>query len=215
MKRVYIYCEGQTEEAFVNEVLYPFFQQHEVYVFPIVCTTKRTAERKYRGGVADYGKVRREFRNLCRSHPHELVTTLFDYYAMPADTPGIHSTAPDLLVRVAEVEKKVNEDIGANNGRFNFLVHEFEALLFSQPSVFSLIYPSETAEKLALIREEYPTPEHINNSPETAPSKRILQLVPKYDKVGDGGLLALMIGIDAMRRECPHFRAWTDMILQW
>lgn len=25
MKNVYIYCEGQTEEAFVNEILSPYF----------------------------------------------------------------------------------------------------------------------------------------------------------------------------------------------
>lgn len=25
MKNVYIYCEGLTEESFVNEILYPYF----------------------------------------------------------------------------------------------------------------------------------------------------------------------------------------------
>ena len=25
MKNVYIYCEGPTEESFVNEILYPYF----------------------------------------------------------------------------------------------------------------------------------------------------------------------------------------------
>ena len=25
MKNVYIYCEGPTEESFINEILYPYF----------------------------------------------------------------------------------------------------------------------------------------------------------------------------------------------
>ena len=25
MKNVYIYCEGQKEESFINEILYPYF----------------------------------------------------------------------------------------------------------------------------------------------------------------------------------------------
>lgn len=57
MKRVYIYCEGQTEEAFMNVVLYPYFQPQDIYVFPIICTTMRSTGQKFCGGVADYGKI--------------------------------------------------------------------------------------------------------------------------------------------------------------
>ena len=56
MLNVYIYCEGPTEESFINEVLYPYFFNIGIFVFPIVCTTKRTALMKYRGGVSDYNK---------------------------------------------------------------------------------------------------------------------------------------------------------------
>ena len=34
MKNVYIYCEGQTEESFVNTVLYPYFSKMDIYVTP-------------------------------------------------------------------------------------------------------------------------------------------------------------------------------------
>ena len=43
MKNVYIYCEGPTEESFINEILYPYFLNIGIAVYPIVCTTKRTA----------------------------------------------------------------------------------------------------------------------------------------------------------------------------
>ena len=97
MKTIYIYCEGPTEESFINAVLYPYFLGMGIYVCPIVCETRRDANRKYRGGVSRYAKVKNELMILCKSHPHEYVTTMFDYYAMPSDTPGILS-----LIHISE-----------------------------------------------------------------------------------------------------------------
>lgn len=54
MKTIYIYCEGPTEESFINAVLYPYFLGMGIYVCPIVCETRRDANRKYRGGVSRY-----------------------------------------------------------------------------------------------------------------------------------------------------------------
>lgn len=79
MKTIYIYCEGPTEESFINAVLYPYFLGMGIYVCPIVCETRRDANRKYRGGVSRYAKVKNELMILCKSHPHEYVTTMFDY----------------------------------------------------------------------------------------------------------------------------------------
>jgi len=62
------------------------------------------------------------------------------------------------------------------------------------------------------IREAYQTPEHINNSEQTAPSKRILNLYPSYQKVSDGTIIAETIGIEKMMKECPHFRKWIDRL---
>lgn len=56
MKNVYIYCEGQTEESFINEILYPYFLNCGIVVRPIICITKRTANMKYKGGVSNYAK---------------------------------------------------------------------------------------------------------------------------------------------------------------
>ena len=92
MKMVYIYCEGQTEESFINNVLYPYFFNIGIVVVPIICATKRTATKKYKGGVQEYGKIKSELTKLCRSHKHAYVTTMFDYYDMPTDNPGIDCT---------------------------------------------------------------------------------------------------------------------------
>lgn len=112
MKNVYIYCEGPTEESFINEVLYPYFINIGIVVYPIVCTTKRTATKKFRGGVVDYGKIKRELIMLCKSHKNEYVTTMFDYYGMPENTPRIDRKDPDIFKRITKIEDAIAVDIG-------------------------------------------------------------------------------------------------------
>ena len=66
MRRVYIYCEGQTEEGFINTVLYPYYFNIGIYVNPIICTTKRTISAKYKGGVKNFSKIANELPILCK-----------------------------------------------------------------------------------------------------------------------------------------------------
>lgn len=213
MKNVYILCEGQTEESFVNEVLYFYFLNVGIAVRPIVCTTKRTPSKKYKGGIADYVKVKKELILLCKSHGNEYVTTMFDYYAMPADTPGIDNQDPDVYRRIKTIEKAINDDVGMNNCSFHFMLHEFEGILFSNPSSFGLVADGKTVEKIQQIRDSFSTPEHINNSPETAPSKRLEQLIPNYAKVRNGAILSKDMGIDVIMRQCRHFQEWISSII--
>ena len=213
MKNVYILCEGQTEESFVNEVLYSYFCNVNVFVYPIVCTTKRTPSKKHKGGIADYVKVRKELLNLCKDHRNEYVTTMFDYYAMPADTPGVDNQEPDIYRRIKAIEKAINDDIGMKNCSFHFMIHEFEGILFSNPSSFGLVADGKTVEKIQQIRNSFSTPEHINNSPKTAPSKRLEQLIPNYAKVRNGAILSKDMGIDVIMSQCQHFREWVSSII--
>ena len=43
---------------------------------------------------------------------------------------------------------------------------------------------------------------------ETAPSKRILKIYPKYQKVTDGIIISKKIVIEKMRQKCHHFNDW-------
>jgi len=89
------------------------------------------------------------------------------------------------------------------------IMHEFEGLLFSDCSAFSrAIFRPELETKLQSIRDQFATPEEINDSLETAPSKRVLRLVPGYQKPLLGVLAALEIGLARIRAECPHFNSW-------
>ncbi|MDP2936062.1 MAG: DUF4276 family protein, partial [Dehalococcoidia bacterium] len=45
-----------------------------------------------------------------------------------------------------------------------------------------------------------------------APSKRVLDLIPKYQKPLLGTLAVLEIGLDTIRKECPHFNDWVTRL---
>lgn len=94
------------------------------------------------------------------------------------------------------------------NCHANLLVHEFEGLLFSAPEEFAFIAEQDAVDALCAVREEHPNPEEINSSFDTAPSKRILAVIPEYREVADGSDLSQAIGIDRMIASCPHFAAW-------
>ena len=62
------------------------------------------------------------------------------------------------------------------------------------------------------IREGFTTPEEIDDSPVTAPSKRVEALVPGYEKPLLGALAILEIGLDPIGAECPHFDGWLHQL---
>jgi len=217
MKRLYVLCEGQTEEEFVYAILNPYLESVGVYAQPIICTTKRTPTKKYKGGVTSYAKMKKELQRLCGEHPNELVTTMFDLYAFPYDALGLESIPTDVYDKVKFIENSIAENVGNrfNNMIFSLVLHEFEGLLFSDVSAFENIASQEAVTALRSIRAAMPTPEHINEAPETAPSKHIERAIPDYSKPNDGIDIAEQIGLEKIRNECRHFANWLDKITAW
>ena len=92
-------------------------------------------------------------------------------------------------------------------------MHEFEGLLFSDPNqLASALRRQDLAQKLWAIRRDFETPEHIDDSPVTAPSKRIQSLISRYRKVQAGERAALAISLVKIRQECPLFNAWLNTL---
>lgn len=212
MSRVYLLVEGQTEEAFVNELLTPYYARQGIYFTPIIVSTSPG----YKGGMVRYAKIKPQIEKLCRQDASAHVTTLFDLYALPGDFPG--KSSPTYLhtrngKRKAEfLEAELAKDIGHRNFIPNLIVHEFEALLFVQIEAFEQWTDDDRVlEPLRAVRNTT-SPEDINDSPLTAPSKRILTVMTGYQKTFHGPLIACDIGLDAMRRECPHFAQWLQKI---
>jgi len=74
----------------------------------------------------------------------------------------------------------------------------FEALLFSSEEGFDFQFDNpRIIQRLNDIRNRYPNPEDINDSPITAPSKRIMKILEKYGehyvKTADGENIATII----------------------
>ena len=210
MSRVLVFVEGQTEETFVRDLLVPYFSRLGIYLTPILAQTSPG----HKGGIVSYGKVKHQLTRLCRQDQGAYVTTMMDYYGLPNDFPGLDGRVADAHEQVVRLELALQQDIDAPNFIPNLMLHEFEALLFSAPEKFAEWLDDQALlAPMAAIRAAFATPEHINNSPQTAPSKRILALVPNYKKTVDGPLIAEDIGLDAIRAQCPHFNNWIERLL--
>jgi len=142
---------------------------------------------------------------------------MLDYYKLPKDTPGKGATG-DIYKIADEIETAVNANLGGQRNLFvNLVIHEFEGLLFSDVSAFRGEAGADDKAILELARikndPKFPTPEHINDSEMTAPSKRIKNILPKYNKTLNGIPIAKRIGIEKIVEKCPHFKAWIENIL--
>ena len=102
--------------------------------------------------------------------------------------------------------------MGGGFGRNRFvpyvMMHEFEALLFSDCEQFGRgIGRPDLAASFQGIRDQFASPEEIDDSPETAPSKRVESLVAGYQKPLLGGLRDR--ASPALRRLHPRARPAT------
>lgn len=212
MKQVFVYVEGQTEETFVRDVLAPYlFSKCNIYLIPTLARTKRTKSgHTFKGGIVSYGQVKRDILNLLGDSSAALVTTMIDYYGLPDDFPG-KSTLPagTPYVRARHLEDAFASDIG--NPRFlPFLVlHEFEALVLTEPKHLARALP-QYQDNLARLVADIGTrlPEEINDGNTTHPAARIRQYFPGYQKRLHGPLVVQNTGIETIRSQCPHFAEW-------
>ena len=213
-RKAFVLVEGQTEESFVKNVLLESMPEG-LFLQPVVVATKRVnSGGKFKGGVPRYLKVRNEVLRLLGDTSAVMVTTMLDYYALPASFPGKeHPGGGTAAEKVLNVETAWTDDIGSPRFRAYLSLHEFEALLFAQPEAIAEGFAKpELAVSLTLIRNSFSTPEEINDRPETAPSARLEALYPRYSKPFFGTLIAQRIGIERMIAECPHFAGWVNFL---
>lgn len=199
MIRLAIAVEGETEEEFVKRVLAEHLRGHGVEPFPIL--------PHGRGGNISVARLAPAMAELIWSF--DFVTSLVDFYGFKEKggaTPG-------------ELEQRINQEVRSrirqswDESRVFAYVqrHEFEGLLFSDTSRFGAVLddiPGNTLDALRAIRRQFATPEDINDSPATAPSKRIAELIPHYDKRVHSPEVAMTTGLGIIRQECVGFDGW-------
>ena len=221
MARLLIHVEGETEESFVNELLAPHLEALG-YSKVSARLLGNSRQRERRGGIRAWLSVRRDILNHLREDPSSLASTMVDYYALPKsgtrawpgrDAAGKqrfpHNGRTVQAALLADVCEQMGD--GFDPSRFvpYVMIHEFEALLFSDCGRFAEgIARSDLAPRLQAIRDAFASPEEIDDSPLTAPSKRIAGLLPGYEKPLFGTLAALSVGLASIRGACPHFESW-------
>ena len=217
MTRVSLIVEGPTERSFLQEVLAPFLWPTKVYLTPIILGVPG-----HKGGRTNYARVKKDVLQQLKEDRAAYCSTMLDFYGLGKGFPGT-PLPPNLsnVDKVIRLEQAMKEDIFAEVPHLRpdvrFLpylqLHEYEGLLFSDPQAFANgIYQSHLTPEFQAIRQSFPTPEDIDDNPDTAPSKRVLGLCPSYNKILDGTRAASAVGVTAMLRECPHFRAWIESL---
>lgn len=221
MRRLNVLAEGQTEEAFVNEVLAPHLADHQVIACVRCVTTRRDRrrpDRVHRGGLPSYEKARGDLKRWMAEDGTAAFTTMFDLYALPDDFPSFEDAARlrEPYARVRSLEAAMAADIADARLVPYIQLHEFEALLLSDPAKLDWEYLEHALpiERLIELAGAYDSPELINDGIETAPSKRIIAEIPEYafQKASAGPRIARQIGIERLRERCPHFSAWIEQL---
>ncbi len=163
-----------------------------------------------RGGVTSWNRLENEIRRVLQDPTIDVVTTMIDYYGLPQDAPGM-STRPDASAHegVTYVETEIERKIGDPRFVPHVVLHEIESwVLAAAPQLGDLVGDSRVARRLARIVDDHGGPELVDNGVTTAPSKRIRDIYPAFDKTLDGPLAVIDLGLAELRRRCPHADAW-------
>ncbi len=211
MNRIRVLVEGQTERAFIRDILKPYFDSRQIDLHAVML--------RRQGGIPQYAKAKDVIVRSLKEDAALICTTMVDFYGMPTDWPGRDQVnhCQNSAEKAGVVECSILEDIAGSLGNsFNprrlmpyVQMHEFEALLFSSPKKLSESLGDKKLSSIFLtIRNKFLTPEEINDHYDTCPSRRIEVVFQGFRKTINGITAASQIGLETMRQECPHFNEW-------
>lgn len=219
IKTVIVFVEGQTEEAFIKDVVAPSLYSLNIFLEPRLLKTSPTSK----GGDISFDRLKRYTRNTLKERSDTYLTTFFDLYGLGRGFPDYESIMKlkSPLDKSRTLELKIHEKL-VSEFKFRadrFFPHiqpyEYEGLLFSDIDQLVMVEPAweRFSSSLMKIRGDFDTPEHINNSYHTKPSSRLEQtLVPRYRKTMHGPQIARKIGLVNIEKECPHFQEWMNKL---
>lgn len=220
MKRLFIVVEGETEERFVRSVLYNEFILNGIHIEAQQWITNR--KLGISGGGSNFDLIENHLRRLMSRYQHDndvYISVMIDLYAFPKQGKTIYDEevirTQGGKERALLLEQKMAERLEFRNFIPYVQLHEFEALLLSQPDSLLKFYTDKATEIKALKAAiEGMNPEEINETPQGAPSKRIINYLPGYEKqkTTAGVTTALSIGLPHLRASCLHFNDWVTKL---
>lgn len=218
MREVIVFAEGPSDEQFIKRVVAPALRHLQIFLKPQTLNTSKDA----RGGAVNFDRLKFNARNTLRQKPEAVLTTFFDLYGLDPSFPGFADCQEkDVYQRTQSLEQALHTalvtHVACRPERFiaHIQPYEFEGLLFADTEALTATEPvwASYRDKLAAVRAAFPTPEHINDSYETKPAKRLENILhPTYKKTRHGPLAAEKVTLATMERECAHFRSWLEKL---
>lgn len=213
---VTVIVEGPTEQRFIKDILAPYLGAKNVFMTPIILS-----KPGQKGGDVRFVRARNDIARHLKQRRDAYVSLLVDYYGIGRDWPGIDTVRPgaspgDIATAICTAtQDAIDAELTDYRSDVRFVphiaVHEFEALLFSEPATLAR-YIQADQQSIEAIIQECGEPEAIDNSRHTAPSRRIAQLYRRFKKTSTGIAIAKEIGIGQMRSACPVFNGWLDRL---
>ena len=217
---VMVLVEGKAEKIFVTDLLAPELWVNMVFLDPVIVSKKGD-----KGGDVKFERVKNDILTHLKQRSDTYVTTMVDYYGVK-EWPGVDNVpknvTPGMIadhVRKATMNKIENkeffpDDLQASRRFIPYMaVHEFEALLFSDSTILASELQVDK-NKVDAVLSKFKEPEAVNNSRETAPSKRLGDWlgVEEFPKTTLGIQIAKEIGLRKMREQCPVFNNWLSQL---
>lgn len=117
------------------------------------------------------------------------------------------------IERVEHVERAMSDHFNDRRFHPHLVLHEVEAWVFAAREQLGWLFADEdlTSRLKADVAAAH-GPEGINDHPDTAPSKRLARYCASYVKTQDGPLAIADLGIERLRRECPHLASWLRLL---
>ncbi|CDG17088.1 DUF4276 family protein [Xenorhabdus doucetiae] len=205
--------EGKTEQIFIEKILQPYLAGKMIFI-----SATQVSKPGQKGGDVRFSRVKKDIEMHLKQRSDTYVTTFIDYYGTH-EWPGLETLnrcwEPGQIAEHLNLstQAEIRQCLSAQRAEERFIpyivMHEFEALLFSDKEILAheLNISTQTVEQ---VLRECGEPESINNSPQTAPSKRLGRWSASgaFAKTTTGIAIAEKTGIPKMREKCPLFNEW-------
>jgi hypothetical protein len=211
-KEIYAIVEGPTEQQFIEKVLAPYLAPKNIFLYAAIL--RKPGEN---GGDVKFSRAKNDIEKFLKQRADTQVTLMVDYYGIRNDWPGYeesksqatHTQKHSVLMQntADEVQRLFPNQNPQNRFIPYFSMHEIEALYFCNSAQLAQCIGVNKIEIDAIIKE-CGEPEKINDNRNTAPSKRLEKLSPRFRKTSTGLTIAKNIGVPTMREVCPLFNAW-------
>lgn len=214
---IIVLVEGDTEKIFMAEMMVPHLSARGVYVTPIILS-----KPGQKGGDVKFARAKNDIETHLKQRSDTYLSLLVDYYGLKSDWPGYQDakSCPTADTKAETINAATRDEVESLFGEYNsanrFLpymaMHEFEAMLFADPVVLAKALYIGVSDVEDILREYNGKAEEIDDSPQTAPSKHLESLYPRFKKTTTGISILKTIGLPGIRKKCPLFDGWMSKL---